>query len=181
ATPLLVGPLGTAQVAQILTSPTEVDGVIQTSDPCVTYPFTVTSDLGSGRLTAEVAATGGTLVPRLTLKGPAGQVLIQSDSGRILQHLLPGSYALVVSAQAGVGTYRLSTAFNPANLPVTPLAVGTFPRAVAVADLTGDGRPDIVAANYISGTVSVLPGIGDGSFQDQRTYAVGRRPSAVAV
>src|SRR5262249_13445778 len=138
---------------------TGVDGTLQTPDQRDPFSFTVTSELGSGRLTAEVAATGGTLVPRLTLLGPGGQVLIESDSGRILQHLQPGTYKLDISAQAGMGTYRLSTAFTPATLPLTPLDVGTFPRSVAVADLTGDGRPDLVAANYISGTVSVLLGI----------------------
>src|SRR5439155_17835195 len=121
--------------------------------------------LGSGRLTAEVAATGGTLVPRLTLSGPSGQVLIQSDSGRIVQHLQPGTYSLAVSAQAGVGTYRLITSFTQAVLPFEGLAVGTLPRALAVADVNGDGISDIISANYLSKTVSVLLGNGDGSFQ----------------
>jgi hypothetical protein len=160
---------------------TGTDGTLLTPDQSDTFSFTVSSGLGSGRLTAEVAATGGTLFPRLTLSGPGGQMLIQSDSGRILQHLQPGTYSVAVSAEAGVGTYRLTTDFTQASLPVAPLDVGTFPRAVAVADLTGDGRLDLVSANYISGTVSVLLGIGDGSFQAQQTYAVGLRPSSVVV
>ena len=159
---------------------TGADGMLRTPDQSDTFSFT-TSGLGSGRLTAEVAATGGTLVPRLTLSGPRGQLLIQSDSGRILQHLEPGNYSLAVSAQAGVGTYRLTTDFTRASLPFTPLAVGTFPRAVAVADVNGDGIPDVITANYISGTVSVLLGNGDGSFQQQQTFAVGMRPSSVVV
>src|SRR5262249_8919471 len=129
---------------------------------------------GSGRLTAEVTATGGTLVPRLTLSGPDGQVLIQSDSGRIVQHLQPGTYSLIVSAQAGVGTYRLSTTFTQAVLPFDGLSVGVLPRAVTVADVNGDGFADVLSANYLSRTVNVLLGNGDGSFQLEQPFDVGR-------
>ncbi len=45
---------------------------------------------------------------------------------------------------------------------------------MAVADLTGDGIPDIVVANYDDNTVSVLLGNGDGTFQPQDVYR-GRR------
>ena len=37
--------------------------------------------------------------------------------------------------------------------------------SVAVADLTGDGMPDIVTANYGGNSVSVLLGNGNGTFQ----------------
>ncbi|MGB6499945.1 MAG: VCBS repeat-containing protein, partial [Thermoplasmata archaeon] len=53
--------------------------------------------------------------------------------------------------------------------------------AVAVADLTGDGIPDIITANYRRNTVSVLLGNGDGTFQPQQTFPVGVYPDAVAV
>jgi hypothetical protein len=60
-------------------------------------------------------------------------------------------------------------------------AVGDIPLGVAVADLDGDGHLDLVAANYDSGTVSVLRGNGDGSFQPARHFAAGGGPHAVAV
>jgi hypothetical protein len=58
---------------------------------------------------------------------------------------------------------------------------GPGPRSVAVADLNGDGKPDLVVANTIDSTVSVLLGNGHGSFQPQQMYAVGTYPDAVAV
>jgi hypothetical protein len=58
--------------------------------------------------------------------------------------------------------------------------VGDSPRAVAVADLTGDGIPDIVTANYGDNTVSVLPGTGNGTFLPQEVFAVGEKPYSVA-
>jgi hypothetical protein len=63
----------------------------------------------------------------------------------------------------------------------TPYDVGRSPRGLAVADLGGDGIPDIVVANYDDNTVNVLLGKGDGSFQPQVVYAVEVRPYAVAV
>jgi hypothetical protein len=44
--------------------------------------------------------------------------------------------------------------------PFVSFAVGTGPRQLAVMDLDADGRPEIVAANYDSSTVSVLRNTG---------------------
>ena len=60
-------------------------------------------------------------------------------------------------------------------------AVGTRPYSLAVADLNGDGKPDLIVANAADDTVSVLLGNGDGTFQPQQTFAAGRQPFSVAV
>ncbi len=52
---------------------------------------------------------------------------------------------------------------------------------MAVADVNGDGKPDLVVANYGSNTVSVLLGNGNGTFQTQQTFATGSEPYSVAV
>src|SRR6516162_6633653 len=49
---------------------------------------------------------------------------------------------------------------------------GQGPQGVAVGDLRGDGRLDIVTANT-SGSVSVLLGNGDGTFQPAADFATG--------
>jgi hypothetical protein len=61
----------------------------------------------------------------------------------------------------GEGTFRAARAF----------AAGSDPSAVAVADVNGDGKPDVVTANYGSDDVSVLLGMGDGTFQPARALA----------
>ena len=52
---------------------------------------------------------------------------------------------------------------------------------MAVADLNGDGRPDMVTTNSDGNSVSVLLGNGDGTFSVQQTFPVGRSPRDVAV
>jgi hypothetical protein len=65
--------------------------------------------------------------------------------------------------------------------PQHTFAVGSYPNSVAVADINGDGIPDIVTANLGNNTVSVLLGNGDGSFQTQQVFPAGSSPASVAV
>ena len=58
---------------------------------------------------------------------------------------------------------------------------GNRPGSVAIADVNGDSRSDIVTANYAGNTVSVLAGNGDGTFQARLNYPTGKGPISVAV
>ena len=65
-------------------------------------------------------------------------------------------------------------------------AVGTGPDSVAVADVNGDGKPDIIVANIGDNTVSVLlnttqSGATQANFATQQTFAAGNNPTSVAV
>jgi hypothetical protein len=53
---------------------------------------------------------------------------------------------------------------------------------VAVGDFDGDGILDLAVANSLGpdGTVSILLGLGDGSFQAPQGYAAGAFPTSVA-
>lgn len=48
---------------------------------------------------------------------------------------------------------------------VTSTGPNTGPYSIAMTDFNLDGVPDVVTANYISGTASVLLGVGDGTFE----------------
>jgi Ca2+-binding RTX toxin-like protein len=60
-------------------------------------------------------------------------------------------------------------------------SVGQYPSSVALHDLNGDGKLDIVTANKYSNTVSVLLGNGDGTFADEKEYPAGNYPFQVVV
>ena len=60
-------------------------------------------------------------------------------------------------------------------------AVGRLPISVAEGDFNGDGVPDLVVSNYLTGNASVLLGNGDGSFQDARSFDAGLNPYSMAV
>ncbi|MDO8539236.1 MAG: FG-GAP-like repeat-containing protein, partial [Opitutaceae bacterium] len=58
---------------------------------------------------------------------------------------------------------------------------GANPYGVGTADFDGDGRLDLVSANYNAGTISVLKGNGDGTFGTAVTYAAPNNPFTLAV
>jgi FG-GAP-like repeat/FG-GAP repeat len=61
-----------------------------------------------------------------------------------------------------------------------PMGVGMHV-SVASGDFNGDGKPDLVIANYADATVSVLMGRGDGAFDAEARYSAKSAPTSVAV
>jgi hypothetical protein len=59
--------------------------------------------------------------------------------------------------------------------------VGARAIAVQAADLTGDGKKDLVVVNAVENTVSLLKGNGDRTFQPAITIAVGQGPTSLAL
>ena len=60
------------------------------------------------------------------------------------------------------------------------IAVGSRPTSIAIGDLNGDGRRDIVTANSGSNTITILSGQSDGSFT-RMDYSVGLNPTSVTL
>ncbi len=60
-------------------------------------------------------------------------------------------------------------------------ALGYGPYFVAIGDLNGDGKPDLVTANVSGDNVSVLLGDGTGSFGLATNFNVGNGPTSVAI
>ncbi|MCA9686748.1 MAG: VCBS repeat-containing protein, partial [Myxococcales bacterium] len=48
-----------------------------------------------------------------------------------------------------------------------------------VADVDGDGRPDLLSANFDEGTISLVLNLGDRSFAPAQAFAAGPKPNAV--
>jgi hypothetical protein len=57
-------------------------------------------------------------------------------------------------------------------VPNDPILVGDEPQDLVIAHLDGDEFLDLAVANRIDGTISVLPGIGDGSFGDPVSFRI---------
>jgi hypothetical protein len=66
--------------------------------------------------------------------------------------LLPGGASVLLGN--GDGSLALQTSY----------ATGAKPEGLALADITGDGRLDLITANNSDNSVSVVPGVGDGTF-----------------
>jgi hypothetical protein len=89
------------------------------------------------------------------------------------QTLLPGISSPFAQA---VNTVAASNLQQPVNY-----ATGGGPMSVAVGDLNGDTVPDVVTANYLDSTVSVLIGNGNGTLRASVTYGTGHQPQALAI
>src|SRR5207244_10177089 len=84
----------------------------------------------------------------------------------------------LASLGAGWGTaLQAAVSFMPATHYVT----GDFPVSVAIGDLNGDGKPDLVATSLFNNTVSVLIGNGLGAFGSKTDFATGIHPYSVAI
>src|SRR5919202_1149118 len=89
----------------------------------------------------------------------------------------------LVCAAAGLTLGADSRSAGPALLgDPTDLLTASLPQGVAIGDLNGDGRPDLVATSDPAAghVVSVLFGRGDGTY-DRREYHTGQSPFSVAI
>jgi hypothetical protein len=92
---------------------------------------------------------------------------------------LPLVALLVVTGAAGAAGQGGSSGPSFAHARAYPTGHGTA--ATAVGDLNGDGRPDLVSANAMRRTVSVLINKGKGRFRTKREFGTGRNPKSVAI
>ena len=142
-------------------------------------------------LTVLIAAAVQAQVPGLDQRsGKAPTVPVaQMLEGR----MLPGVGALERASVSRSRTKRNAAGPVGPNPPLFLAAVNYStgelgnPSWVAIADVNGDGKPDIVVANVCAsscdfgGAVGVLLGNGDGTFQSVATYLTGVDEYSVAV
>ena len=173
---------------------------IDTTPPTVAMTLVGAASQPIGVTSLQYAVTFSELVTNvdasafsLTTTGMNGVSITSVTQGADAAH-----YTVTVAAGTGSGTIGLNIAganikdlagngfgggsFNSTG--VSPISDGgTEPESIAIADVNGDGKPDLIIANYSSNNVSVLLGTGTGSFTPATgsPFPVGANPSSVAV
>lgn len=140
---------GTSLYAPSISS-TATIAVVLASPTATTTTISATNSPGNYTLAGKVT-TGSSIAATGTVS-----FLDQTNSNFVL-----GSAAL--SAASQINSWPIITTQRTAG--------STY--GVIVADLNGDGIPDLVTTNYGGTTISVLLGNGDGTFQTHVDYAVG--------
>jgi hypothetical protein len=153
------------------------------------FTVTRTGDLGS-QLTVGYKTVAGSALPNVDFTPVTGTTTFAygSPTADILIPVFgPNAYNhsnLQFSVQL---TGLVSVVGGPVTLAAkTDFGVGTGPVSVAMADLNGDGKANLVVANSGDNTVSVLlntttPGATTPSFATPQTFATGTNPVAVTI
>jgi len=135
-------------------------------------------------------ATGVTVAPRviypsmtsLTALGAPGNYTLTGTVSSFGKEQMSGTISLLNATEnnSDIGSAVLSNPVIGLSNTV-PYNVGHLPSAVATGDFNGDGIPDLVVANENNNNVSVLLGNGDGTFQQQTTWATDQVPESIVV
>jgi hypothetical protein len=101
----------------------------------------------------------------------------------VVSHL--GENVVSVLLNNGDGTFQAPRdyavgAFTVGS-PATLTGLNDYRRDLAVADLNGDGIPDLIVVNHDSGDLSILFGRGDGTFAPEQRVDATTAPFALAV
>ena len=119
--------------------------------------------------------------------GPSEVALADLSGNGIMDAVVTSALSNTVSVLLGNGdgTFQAPRQYAVGSFiaggPDSLAGLPNFGRAVVIADLTGNGIPDIVVANHDSGDISVLLGRGDGTFEPQRRFDATSGPFSIAV
>ncbi|MBJ7432623.1 MAG: VCBS repeat-containing protein, partial [Gemmataceae bacterium] len=96
-------------------------------------------------------------------------------------------YAKAPTVSTFAGQIKVSLASNATISQALSFAlqqtfsVGSLPFSATMGDVDGDGRLDIITANFSSNSASVLLGNGNGTFKTKTDFATGTTPQSVTL
>jgi hypothetical protein len=132
--------------------------------------------------------------------GPVRATVLSSSANSITVTVPPGagyqpvsvlnktSGQTAYSANPFMVTFSYKSTFNPGDFfEKMEYATGNSPAGVAIADMDGDGKPDIIVSNANDNTVSILRNtiaagaLSSTSFAARVNFSTGTRPGALAI
>jgi len=130
------------------------------------YTLTVLTNNGSGSFGSNATYTVGYDSPCVIAADVNGDGKVDLISGN---EMAEDGNTLTVLTNSGGGIFGFSATYT----------ADYCPRSVCAADVNGDGKVDLISANYEVSTLTVLTNNGSGIFGSNATYTVGRGPSCV--
>ena len=106
----------------------------------------------------------------------AQRILLRAQDGKPATFFVGDRYPIdlgLLSSDLNSTTAAAAQALlSGLTLPRTDYDTGKGPISVAIADFNKDGHPDLAVANQTDGTISILLGVGDGTFGTQTVITI---------
>ena len=139
---------------------------------------------GDSLFLATLPGTSATFAKTLSLVQRAQRVLLRVEDGRPATFFVGEHYPItlgLLSASIASPISELATASltGVVSFPRTDYPVGHTPSSIATGNFSGSGNLDLAVTNEGDGSISLLLGNGDGTFQTQTTIATGIDPDAI--
>ena len=112
----------------------------------------------------------------LSVVHSAQRILMRAQDGKAATFFVGDRYpidlGLLSSNLTSVTAAAAQALLAGLTLPRTDYDTGKGPVSVAIADFNKDGHPDLAVANQTDGTISILLGNGDGTFNAQTVISI---------
>jgi hypothetical protein len=130
--------------------------------------LTVLTNNGSGLFTNSVTLNTDLLPAGIAAADMAGN----GRPGVVSANYLSDTLSVFTNGAPGLRANPVQSLTLPA---------GSRPIWIVAADINGDGKPDLICANYASNSVSIFTNRGDGVFSFNATVAAGSNPRRLTV
>ena len=164
-------------------------GVLSPLQNLTPVPYASFAASASNVLGAVAASQLSGAVPAASLAGSYGSAVTLGNANNAITGTFTGNGAGVTNISltsiGPTGTFNTATLYfaitNGIFSPVTNTVPNAVAAAVALADVYGSGRLDLILGNYFTNSFTVLTNNGSGGFGSNSTVTVGSNPYEITV